>query len=145
MSERMTKGFTLIELVMVIVILGIIAVVAMPRFFNRNTFDARGFHDEVKAVVRYGHKVAVAQRRDVSVNITASQICLTYTAGGNVLNPANGQAFCKTAPSGVTLSVVNFSFSPLGKPSVANAMTIGVTGDGITRNITVERETGYVH
>ena len=143
MPKGATRGFTLVELVTIMIVIGIIGLVAMPRFFDRQGFDARGFHDEVKAVVRYGHKAAVAQRRAVSVNTTASQICLTYTAGGNVLNPANGQAFCKTAPSGVTLSVVNFSFSPLGQPS-AGAVTITVSGD-IARSITVERETGYVH
>jgi MSHA pilin protein MshC len=38
------RGFTLIELIMVM--LGVLAVFAAPRVFNRNDFEARGFHDQ---------------------------------------------------------------------------------------------------
>ena len=39
------RGFTLMELVMVIVILGVLAVFAAPRMFNASDFNAQGFHD----------------------------------------------------------------------------------------------------
>ncbi|MEA5098177.1 MAG: type II secretion system protein [Burkholderiaceae bacterium] len=144
MPKKSKRGFTLIELIAVIVIVGILALVAVPRFFDKRGFETRGFHDEVKAVVRYGHKTAIAQHRAVTVGVTTNQICLSYTSDGTaVLNPANGQPFCKNAPGGTTLSPTSFSFTPLGQPS-AGAVTIDVTGD-IKRTITVEQETGYVH
>jgi MSHA pilin protein MshC len=39
------RGFTLTELIMVMVLLGILAAYAAPRIFNRSDFDARGLHD----------------------------------------------------------------------------------------------------
>ena len=45
-------GFTLIELVMVIAMLGVLAVFAAPRMFNSGDFYARGFHDETLALLR---------------------------------------------------------------------------------------------
>ena len=35
------RGFTLVELVMVLVILGVLAAVGAPRFFSRGGFDER--------------------------------------------------------------------------------------------------------
>ena len=135
------------------VILGIIGVLAAPRMFDRQSFDARGFFDQAQAAVRYAQKTAIAQRRLVHVNLTANAMCLTYVADPNcvntsasdiVLSPASGQRFYKEAPSGVTFNTVgSFSFNALGRPSAAQS--IGVTGDGMTRTILVESETGYVH
>ena len=45
------SGFTLVELIVTLVILGIIAVVAIPRFTARNSFDSRGFYDRATATV----------------------------------------------------------------------------------------------
>jgi len=140
---------------MVIVILGILAAVAIPRFFSQQTFVARGFYDQSISAVRYAQKVAIAQHRNVFVNISADVICLTYaadanctdqTAANHVLNPADQQWFRLNAPTGVSFtSSDSFSFSPLGSPSTAATMAVGVSGDGIIRTITIERETGYVH
>lgn len=152
------KGFTLIELIMVMVIIGVLAIAAIPRFADRQTFEARGFHDQTLAMLRFAQKTAVAQRADVFVNVNGatSTLCLTYIADINctnstplqiVLNPADQQKFSKTAATGITIaaSASPFSFSALGKPDTDEAVAVSITGDGVTRSITVERETGYVH
>src|SRR5674476_652767 len=74
------RGFTLIELVMVIVILGVLAVYAAPRMFNSGDFYARGFHDETLSILRYAQKSAIAQRRTVCVAFTTTSATLTIAA-----------------------------------------------------------------
>lgn len=147
------KGFTLIELVMVMVLIGILAIAVIPRFADRRDFETRGFFDQSIAMLRYAQKVAIAQRTPVFVNVDAgsSSMCLTYVADtgctslvNTVANPADQKRFRITAAAGVTLAAsVSFSFSPLGRPSAAQS--ISMSGNGATQTITVEAETGYVH
>src|SRR5438309_10937419 len=68
------RGFTLPELVMTIVVVGILAVVAAPRFVSWKGFASRGFYDEAQAVVRFAQKTAVAWRRSIFVCVTATDI-----------------------------------------------------------------------
>ncbi len=76
----MQRGFTLTELITIIVILGIISAVAAPRFFDRNVFESRGFYDQVSSTLRYAQKAAIAQHRFVCVAITTAQT-ITLTQG----------------------------------------------------------------
>lgn len=148
-----TSGFTLVELIAIMVLLGILAAIGIPRLFSIQTFSGRGFHDQTLAMIRYAQKVAVAQRTNVFVNVNAAtnRICLTFvtdpTCGGavaSVVDPADNANFSKTAPTGTTLgtTVTSFSFSGLGRPSQNASIT--VTYDGVPHVITVEAETGYV-
>ena len=50
-AQRVMAGFTLIELITVLILVGILAVTALPRMFDRNTFESRGFFDETTLVL----------------------------------------------------------------------------------------------
>lgn len=151
-------GFTLIELIAVMLIVGVLAIAAIPRFLDQNIFDTRGYSDQALAMLRYAQKVAIAQHINVFVNVDAASrtICLTYGAADptcgnapgvvNVLNPADQKRFSKTASTGASFSASpSFSFSALGRPSPDAQVSFDITGNGTTYTITVERETGYVH
>lgn len=56
-------GFTLVELVVTLVVLGILAVAAVPRMDLLRGWDEIGFRDQVKATLEYARKSAVAGRR----------------------------------------------------------------------------------
>lgn len=168
------RGFTLIELILVLVITGIMSAVAITRMVSTSSFDSRAYADELSAMLRYGQKVAIAQNRNVFVRVGAAGVALCYQsacgAGERVLAPAgvnSGSATtksvcadatwaCEAPPGGVTVGVeTTFYFDPVGKPfaladvpptptSTFTGLTVPLAG-GTARTVTVEMETGYVH
>jgi MSHA pilin protein MshC len=149
-------GFTLIELIMVLVMLGVLAVFAAPRMFSRNDFEARGFHDQTLSTLRYAQKTAVAQRRAVCVAFTQNSITLTRASAeaSNVCDPAlpvlgpNGELVLQ-APTNVAFAAVptNFFFDGLGQPlpPISPPAPHSIQVVNADRTITVEEVTGYVH
>ena len=73
-------GFTIVEMVVTIAILGLLAAVLGPRFSGRDAFASRGFHDEAQSVVRYAQKTAIAWRRPVFVCVTATVVSAAAAA-----------------------------------------------------------------
>jgi len=143
-------GFTLVEIVVTIVIMGILAAVVMPRFMGRGAFDSRAFYDEAQMVVRYAQKTAIARRGQIYVCITSTTVSAGTVSDCSslVAHPLTGNPLTSTAPSGVTLTPTSFSFDGGGRPSPNAQTTItftsGIAGDP-ARQIVVEAETGYVH
>src|SRR5881392_1436352 len=103
-----SHGFTLVELVIVIVLTGILGAVAASRLLTPKGFASRGFYDEAQAVVRFAQKTAIAWRRSIFVCVTATDIsaisnndCAAPVA---LTHPLTGAALKSTATAGVTLS-----------------------------------------
>jgi MSHA pilin protein MshC len=148
------KGFTIVELVAVIMIIGIISAIAAPKFIGNDAFAARGAYGTLISGLRLAQKTAIAQRKPVYVNLntTSKVLCLGYdaTCTTGVLDPATQAAYSKTLPSTVTLTTTlnPIQFTASGKESANNTVTLTVQNNVTSeaaRTITIERDTGYVH
>lgn len=153
-QPRDRSGFTMVELVVMMLIIGILAVVVLPRFDLLQGFDEIGYRDKVKATLEYARKSAVAQRRNVQVAIAGSGLTVTRQtatpegegiASWVALNLPGTSTNAFAAPSGVALSPdsATIIFDPLGRPVTLSASSFTVSGGAGT--ITIEAETGYVH
>ena len=157
-------GFTLVELVVILIVLGILSAFIIPRFANVSTFSVREFDDRALAVLRYGQKMAIAQNTSVYVRLTGSSIALCYDANCNAGVPAPGGSNsrstatlaacgnssswdCEAVPSGVSFTAVNaggtsliggsatFFFSAQGKPYLTGQTEPNSTFSKLTINV----------
>ena len=141
-------GFTLVELVTVMILTGILAFVALPRLDALGGFDARGAADQMEAWLLYAQKSALAQRRYVTITITNATTAPTMVLG-NACNSGSAYTYPSrfaTPKSSVTLSAgATICFDTLG--GTASTVSIGFRDNtnALIRTVHVEATTGYVH
>jgi MSHA pilin protein MshC len=142
-------GFTMVELIVVILLAGILAAIGVSRFFNRAGYDADAFTEQTRTMLRYAQKLAIAQNRPVYVQASSTGLALCYASGSTCaatsLVPApsgsnSGSAatrtrcvvgntyvanwYCEAPPAGSTFTVPpaaanSFYFNGLGRPYMA--------------------------
>lgn len=119
---------------MVMVIIGILAAVVGPRFFDRQVFDERLYYEQSLAAVRYAQKLAVASGCLIQVSLDnngyrlrRASSCSSGTYTSEVQGPDGQSPFAAALPSGVNLSGSSFPvvFDSLGRPSAAASATLG--------------------
>lgn len=156
-AARRQAGFTLIELVAVILILGILAVLALPKL-NTSEYRAFAFREQVQSALRHAQKSAVSHRRMVCAIFTSN------SAGSSVrlmIAQASGAPNCAydflLATGGTAEISATASFAPLpaklyfqpdgritsdGSGSTVVTTTVTVAG---ANSISLVGATGYVN
>jgi MSHA pilin protein MshC len=152
---RAVRGFTLVELVLVMVLVGILAVVALARKPSDGTFRIAAAGDELAVVLRHAQKRAIAARSVVWVLVdpAAGVVRVCGDSGPAcaqpLAEPGSASPIGFAAPSGASLLVqpaglTAFGFDALGRVQggAGQATVIAVDGASGTATVRVWNETG---
>ncbi len=124
------RGFTLIELVLVIVLIGVLAVTAAPRFFTASGYDQIAARDELIQLLR--------QAQLQSMNNSTE--CQVVHFKENQSRIPSSITECAVAVNGEQL----LSFDNWGRPNNASGViTIPLSGESAVQ-VCIETE-GYIH
>jgi MSHA pilin protein MshC len=157
MLTTRSAGFTLIELIMVLVVLAALSVFAFPRFVQQTDFNSSAFYQELKTAIRFANKLGIASGCPIRVAITANSYALHYpdNTDGNaascdppaafgsnpVINPTKPGNYTGTTSSGVTITGFgDFYFGTSGEPSNAGTITVNPGN----RQIIIHPFTGFI-
>ncbi|WP_310650247.1 prepilin-type N-terminal cleavage/methylation domain-containing protein [Colwellia sp. MB02u-6] len=166
-NTRLNQGFTLIELIIVIIILGILSLTVAPKFFTAKGFSEYGYRTDVIAKLRLIQLKAMQQTQAISQadNSYCHRVLITDTKLGTPDDCDDTPSFDSTWQDSATKVKIadqdnvtfsswdennitndSFSFDSMGRPSCAAApcqITITITGEQAI-SVQIESE-GYIH
>jgi MSHA pilin protein MshC len=87
-----SKGFTLIELVLILVLVAIISVFATSRMGDVASMKAGAFTDKLRADIRYAQNIAMTGNTRVRVTFSATSYDVTMGAM-HAVDPSTGKAY----------------------------------------------------
>lgn len=150
---KQERGFTAIELILVIVILGILAAIAYPRFQDLPGIRVSAAAQEIAGVIRYAQSQAISTAYNYKVYFYASTNSYSVyqvnrssgaeTIISNPLKAGNYPVALNTDYPGVTIGAdYTVEFDYLGAPDGGGSVTI--SGGGTSMTISVLANTGRV-
>jgi len=158
-----SSGFTLIEMVVVLLLIGIIAVTVLGRSITTSDLDLNSETDKIRNQLRYAQAEAMKRSDTVwGIKSSGNEYWLFRTTNPDAnevqlpgVDYSGGSNRITEAAIGVTVSDFTVFFDRIGKPytaytsettntPLASQLTVTVIAGSQNRTITVTPETGLV-
>jgi MSHA pilin protein MshC len=151
------RGFTMVELIVVMIVAGVLAALGIPRLLGDKTIEQAVFADQVISGLRRAQAIAASHRRVVCASIAAQGVTIRLNACGTAGIAMSGldDTDYATTDSQLSATANTLFFQPDGRittdaagmsPVMGGSITVssGVAGGAAPRSISVEGTTGYV-
>lgn len=139
-------GFTLVELIVVILIAGILSISIAPRFFGVASYENRKVTDELLSALRYSQQMAMNRGGNIELVLTANNFTVQLSGGSDLRSPDGRVPYTKVFPNNINPNPNTIRFNALGQPITAAGIPL-VINTTLTINgantITIRANTGY--
>lgn len=154
--QRMGGGFTMVEIVIVVVIIGIAALIAVPMMSSAASLQIRSAANMIAADIEYTKSMAISrgQKHSVVFDKDADSYKIVDSGGNVIQHPVKkGFTYIVSFQNEKRLNQVDITsadfggsqtvtFDCLGSPD--NGGSVVLQADGTTRTVTVEPVTGFI-
>jgi MSHA pilin protein MshC len=155
-AKSSERGFTMVELVAVLLMAGVLAVIALPKMADVFSVRNETAHDEAVAALRYAAQTAQSHRRLVCADVSSNGLALRIATGRGATNcdtalpGPDGSSTYTTNPGGASFTLSpagTVYFQPNGRAtsdaagSTASSRTLAISN---ATSITILGETGLV-
>lgn len=143
LGPRAQTGFTLVELVMVLVIIGALATFVMPLALDLTAWRLRAFGDELLAQNQAMQRLALQQRRIVVGTVTGTGVSYAYSSGATLISLDCPAAASPCISEGGSRTVT-FNAGNTGRTVTSSGVALPVTvaSGSNSRRYQIEAETG---
>lgn len=138
------NGFTIIEVVAVMVVVGIFAAVALARIASTATYSLASEADTLRMHLRYAQFRALSDDVTWGMAFTGTSYTILRDGAMAPYKLPNEASATHTLPSGVTMSGVNVTFDSWGSPGTNNiTITLSSSGEP-SQTINITKNTGHI-
>jgi prepilin-type N-terminal cleavage/methylation domain-containing protein len=154
---RNSRGFTLVEITVVAVLIGIIAAVVFARSISTDQINVVGQVDKIRNHIRYAQSMAMKRSEVWVISCDATQYWLSDITLTAVKLPGVTTDQISLADLGISMNAFAVYFDPLGIPyhsyvdkdnnnpiTTGNPRTITISAGSKSRTLTVTPQTGLV-
>jgi prepilin-type N-terminal cleavage/methylation domain-containing protein len=139
-------GFTMMEIIAVLLVIGIVAAVVVSRMGDTGNFDLASQLEVLKGHLRYAQSRAMSSNSVWGINITSTTTYYLFEGAGSttpvhILGEDNATVSLTAKKSALTISSApqRITFDGYGSPGTTT-LTVATNGG----NITVTKNTGFI-
>jgi len=152
-----SRGFTLVEITVVVVLIGIIAAVVFARSISTDQMNIVGQVDKIRNHIRYAQSMAMKRNEPWVISCDATQYWLSDITLNAVKLPGTTSDQISLADLGVSMNAFAVYFDALGRPyhsytdkennnpvTPGNPRIITISAGSESHTLTVTPQTGLI-